>query len=268
MTARPLTSRVLAQIVVLDVLLFATLFWRDPGEDGQSLVAHYIAFVAITDLTAIFLPTAKRHWFNVFRLISGLALLALTVTLALKGLDGRALGLTLASCALAGARVAHAGWLIRVSGPSLGELRAFPSRAERHVRDGTPSDRLGAGYLVIAALVLVFPQVFYWTHHNHGPQELDAVLVGLQASQALTVFLKMFVFETLIVEAGPKLGMRLVVAVLFAAQWPFMLDMYADAPLPYVHAIAEVFAAALVIAGYRVWRSASRSPDARLSPAR
>lgn len=42
------------------------------------LVAHYISFVAISDLGVLFLPAAAGHWFNVFRLTSGLSYLVLT----------------------------------------------------------------------------------------------------------------------------------------------------------------------------------------------
>ncbi|WP_372787876.1 hypothetical protein [Paraconexibacter sp.] len=143
---------------------------------------------------------------------------------------------------------------LRVAGPRLDDLRAYPAYALRYVRGGRASERLGVGYAAIGAFALVFPQLFYWTHHNPGPAELDPVLVGLQASQAITVFLKMFVFETLVLRAGPKLSMRVVVAGLFVVQWPLMLSMFSEAPLPYVHAIAEVFATTLVIVGYRRWR--------------
>ena len=252
----------IAQIVALDVALYAALLWRDYDIDGQMLVAHYVAFVLVTDIGARFLPAGRQRWFNVFRLLSGLTFLVLTVTLALKDLDGGVLWLSVARCALAAARTVHAGVLLRRAGPSTAELRAFPAHASRYLREGGFSERLSGGYAVLAALVLVFPQIFYWTHHNPGPDELDPVLVGLQASQALTVFLKAFVFETLIRDARARLSMRLVIALLFAVQWPMMLDMYTQAPLPYVHAIAEVFTAALVVAAFRARGAGARRPVA------
>jgi hypothetical protein len=253
---RPITGPVFAQVVVLDLLLDATLLWRDYAIDSQVLVAHYVLFVAGTDLAAYFLPKDKRQWYNLFRLVSGPVLLALTATLATKGLDGGVLALTLARCLFAGLRTLHAAWLIRRSGPREDELVGFPAYAASYVRSGGASERLSAGFLLFAGLALIFPQFVYWMHQNTGPRELDAVIVGLQASQGFTVWIKMFVLETLVVRAAPKLAMRTVVAVLFVGQWPFMLTMFTDAPLPYAHASAELFVTMLVIVGYRAWRQA------------
>ena len=55
-----MSQRVFLHILLLDVLLYISLFWRDYHDHGQMLVAHYISFVAITDLGALFLPQIGR----------------------------------------------------------------------------------------------------------------------------------------------------------------------------------------------------------------
>lgn len=251
-------------MLLIDALLYATLLIRDYDHHGQSLVAHYIGFVLITDLGALFLPADKRHWFNVFRLTGAVSLLTLTVSLAVQDVGADAPALTVTQCGLAVLRVGHAGWLIKLHGPSRQEFRAFPALAVGHVRDGNTSDRLSIGFLVIAAGGLLFPHLIFWTHHNDGNSALDAALTGMSAQNGLNVFIKMFVFEVLITGAAATLALRGTVAALFAAQVLVMPEMYYSAPLPFAHFLAEGFLLLLVVAGLREWHAGSISrPNVR-----
>ncbi len=250
-------------MLLLDALLYLSLFWRDYHSHGQMLVAHYISFVAITELGALFLPKAERRWFNLFRLSSGVSFLVLVLALAFKDLDGDVLALTVLRCGLSAVRVVHAVWCIRSFGPWGDALRAFPQRASTYFNQGNRSERLGCAYLLVGFALLYFPQLAYWTHYNWGEDGLDDILTGLQAQAGLNFCIKLFVFEVLIVAAAQKFYMRSVVAVLFVAQWPLMLGMFYLAPIPVAHAMVEIFEVILVILGYKVWRSKrTASPQA------
>ena len=100
----PIDNRHFRFTIVLDVLVYASLFWRDYSVPGQLLVAHYISFVAISDIAGLFLPPDKRYWFNLFRFIGCLSLLLLVVALAGKGLDGEVLVVTVLRVLLLAAR--------------------------------------------------------------------------------------------------------------------------------------------------------------------
>lgn len=252
----PITRRVFAHMLVLDVAMYAALFWRPYDDAGQMLVAHYIGFVAVSDIGALFLPAAKRQWFNVFRFSSGLSFLVLTVALAIQGLDGEVLALTILRCSLAGARMVHAAWLIRVCGPWLDHVRAFPALAWTSLRAGDTSLRLSGGLVLIAASAVYFPSVVFWLHDNDGVSGLDATLTGMGPQNGLNTYLKLFVFEVLIVLAAPRFAMRAAVAGLFAVQVPMMLDMFGDAPIPYAHLAVEAFLMVLALAAFRAWRAA------------
>lgn len=248
-------------MLLIDLLLYISLFWRDYGDHGQMLVAHYISFVAITDLGAIFLPKAKRHWFNLFRCSGGVSLLVLIIALSAKGLDGEALAFTLVRGLLAGLRIVHSAWCIKTFGPWWDELRALPAYVSGYFNHGSRSERLGCVYLLIGMALLYFPQLAYWTHYNWGVNGLDDVLTGLQAQSGFNFCIKLFVFETLIFAAAPKFFMRSVVAILFIVQWPVMFGMFYLAPIPLAHAAVEIYEIALVVAGYKVWRTRSGLPQ-------
>jgi hypothetical protein len=177
----PIDNRHFRFTVILDVLVYASLFWRDYGVPGQLLVAHYISFVAISDLAGLFLPQDKRHWFNLFRFVGGLSLLLLVVALAGKGLDGEWLAVTVLRVLLLAARLFHSGLQIRKYGPRLTHLRHYPEYAMAYFRGANRSNRMALGYLAIAFGMLFFPQLAYWTHYNGGEARLDDILTGFQA---------------------------------------------------------------------------------------
>lgn len=254
----PLSHRLFLQIVVLDVLLYASLFWREYDVPGQMLIAHYISFVAITDLGALFLPRARRAWFNLFRITSGVSLLVLVIALAAKGLDGEALMLTLLRVLLSGARIAHGFTLLRRHGPELGVFAQFPSHALAYFKAGNASERMGCLYLFVGLGLLYFPHLAYWTHFNAGEDRLNDVLTGLQAQAGLNFCIKLMVFEILVVSAGAKLAMRTTVATLFIIQWPWMPGMFLQAPIPLFHAVVELYELSLVIMGLRFLQRPSR----------
>lgn len=259
-TPAPITQRVWLHILLIDALLYISLFWRDYSDAGQLLVAHYISFVAITDLGALFLPAAKRHWFNLFRCTSGVSMLILIIALSAKGLDGEALALTLLRCTLAALRIIHSGVGIKAYGPGWDELRGFPAHVAGYFTQGSRSERLGCVYLLIGMALLYFPQLAYWTHYNWGVAGLDDLLTGLQAQAGLNFCIKLFVFEVLIIAAAQKFFMRSVVALLFVAQWPLMLGMFYLAPIPLVHGAVEIYEIALVVLGYKAWRDSRPVP--------
>ncbi len=241
-------------LLLLDVCLYASLFCRDYQDHGQMLIAHYISFVAITDLGALFLPRERRHWFNVFRFTSGLSFMVLVVALALKGLDGESLALTLARAGLIVARTAHAGYGLYRFGPWWSDLALLPGYIKRYYTWGNASERLGCGYLLVGLALLYFPQLAYWTHYNWGDYRLDDVLTGLQGQAGLNFCIKLFIVEIMVLNAGHKLLMRSIVAFLFIAQWPLMPGMFYLAPLPVAHGIVELYELSLVVIGYSYWR--------------
>lgn len=260
-----LSRAVWLQMLVLDGLLYLTLFWRDYSEPWQWVVAHYISFVAISDLAALFLPAGRRHWFNLFRLTSGLSFLILVVALACKNLGGAGPLFTALCASLCVLRMLHAGWCWRRFGPGIAALKALPAQASEYFKRGDRSQRWGCAYLLIGLGLLYFPQLAYWTHYNWGEHRLDDILTGLQAQAGLNFCIKLFVFELLITGAGSRLAMRSVVAGLFLLQWPLMLAMFYLAPLPVIHGVVEVYELCLVWLGYQYWRRSGLAKPA--SPA-
>ena len=242
------------QVLIIDLALYGLLFWRDYSDPAQMLVAHYISFVALTDLAVFFLPLHQRRWFNWFRLTSALAFLVLICSLYAKGLDGESLALTLCRGVLVLVRMAHAGLQLRKFGPGYKSLADFPARAARFFNDGNRSERWGCGYLLVGLALLYFPQLGYWTHYNGGEQGLDDILTGLQAQAGLNFAIKLFVFEVLICRADARFWMRGLVAALFIIQWPLMPGMFFLAPLPMVHAAVEIYELTLALLAYRHWR--------------
>lgn len=261
MLPRNLTQPVFLHMLLIDALLYFSLFWRDYHDPGQMLVAHYISFVAITDLGVLFLPKDKRHWFNLFRFSSGVSFAVLVVALALKGLDGEALALTILRIALCLLRIIHSAWCIKRFGPWWDDLCTFPGQVSRYFQNGNRSERLGCVYLLVGLSLLYFPHLAYWTHYNWGADGLDDVLTGLQAQAGLNFCIKLLVFEVLTVAAAPKFFMRTVVATLFLVQWPLMLGMFYLAPIPIAHAVIEIYEIALAIIGFQVWRETRRAHE-------
>jgi len=250
----PIDNRNFRFTVALDVLVYATLFWRDYGVAGQLLVAHYISFVAISDIAGLFLPPDKRHWFNLFRFVGSLSLLLLVLALASKGLDIGGATITVLSVLLLTTRLFHSGLQIKRFGPWRTHLRHYPDYALAYFRNANQSNRMALGYLAIAAGMLFFPQLAYWTHYNAGEARLDDILTGFQAQSGIHFALKLLVFETLILNPGKKCIARSLIALLFVLQWPFMLPMFYLAPLPVVHAVVECFEVYLAILAFRHWR--------------
>ena len=248
------TTAAFRQVLIVDLLLYLALFWRDYSDPAQMLIAHYLSFVAITDLAVLCLPMRSRVWFNLFRLSSGVAFLVLVLALQAKGLDGESLALTALRAGLCGLRIAHALTQLRRWGPTFAQLGAFPERCTRYYRDGTVSQRIGCGYLLVGLGLLYFPHLAYWTHFNGGEARLDDILTGLQAQAGLNFCIKLFVFEILVSGHAARLAMRTLVAVLFVAQWPLMPGMFFSAPLPVAHAIVEVYEVILVALAWREWR--------------
>lgn len=242
-------------MLVVDALLYAAMFWRGSSDPGQLLVAHYISFVVISDIGALFLPAAKRHWFNVFRLTGGVSFLVLTVALWVQGLDGGVVALSLARCVLCSVRIAQSAWLIKRHGPWLGEVRGLPERIATFYREGDRSMRLAFGFIVIAGVAFFFAAPGYWTHDNEGVLELDAALTGMLAQNGFNAYLKLFLFEVMIIAALPRFGMRAVVAGFFVVQWPLAPSIYFDAPIPIAHGAIETYQLVLAAFAFSAWRA-------------
>ena len=187
MISRSFSSRAFLQLFLIDGLLYGLLFWRDYTDPAQMLIAHYISFVAVTDLAVFFLPAEYRRWFNCFRLSSALAFLVLVVALHAKGLDGASLALTLARAAMVIVRLCHAAVQLRAYGPDVASLIRFPETLRCFYRDGSRSERLGCAYLLVGLGLLYFPQLGYWTHYNGGQAGLDDILTGSRPRRALTL---------------------------------------------------------------------------------
>jgi hypothetical protein len=247
-------------LLALDALVYLSLFCRDYQDHGQMLIAHYISFVAITDLGILFLPRDKRHWANIFRTTSGISFLILVIALSMKGLDGESLALTVLRCGLITCRILHGGYCLRRYGPWLDDLRALPDYASRYFKNGNRSERWGCAYLLIGLALLYFPQLAYWTHYNWGETRFDDVLTGLQAQAGLNFCIKLFIFEIMVLGAAQKLMMRSLIALLFVAQWPLMPGMFFLAPIPIAHAAVELYEVCLVFLAYQYWRQSRTVP--------
>ena len=208
----------------------------------------------------MFLPQARRGWFNLFRITSGISLLVVVIALAAKGLDGEALWLSLLRVLLCVLRIAHGGVMLRRAGPGWRELRQFSDYVASFYQRGNASERLGCWYLLVGAGLLYFPHVAYWTHFNAGQDRLNDVLTGLQAQAGLNFCVKLFVFEVLVLSGGAKLAMRATIAFLFVVQWPWMPAMFFHAPIPLMHAVVELYELSLVIVGFKYWRTPNPVP--------
>ncbi len=251
-------------ILALDVLVYLSLFYRDYDVAYQFLIAHYISFVAISDLGGLFLAPKLRHWFNLFRLFSSFSLLVLVAGLMAKGLDGEALLLTLVRIVLLLVRIVDSALLIKKYGPWLSHLKHFPAYATSYFNLANHSNRMGFGYILLGAALLLFPQIAYWTHYNMGENRLDDILTAFQAQAGIHFCIKLFVFEILLFSPVKKLITRSLIAILFVAQWPFMLSMFYMAPIPVVHVVVEGFEIWLMFLAFKYIRKPSL---AELQPA-
>lgn len=248
----------LAVCVIVDALMYACLFWRDYGDPAQMLIAHYISFMAISDLAALFLPASRRHWFHAFRVTSAVSLAMVVGALWAKDIGSDPAALYLMQLGLIGLRFVHA--LASVDPKKLVTgVRGLPAELHSLFRDGVRSERWALAYLAVAAVMFYFPQVAYWTHYNWGESRLDAILTGFQAQQGLNVAIKLCLFDMMVRAAGAKLAMRSVIATLFIVQWPAMPAMFYLAPIPLAHIGLELFELFLVWLAYRYWREQSRA---------
>ena len=238
-------------ILLLDALVYLSLFYRDYDVAYQFLIAHYISFVAISDLGGLFLAPKLRHWFNLFRLFSSFSLLVLVAGLMAKGLDGEALLLSIVRIVLLLVRIVDSALLIKKYGPWLSHLKHFPVYATSYFNLANHSNRMGFGYILLGTALLLFPQIAYWTHYNMGENRLDDILTAFQAQAGIHFCIKLFVFEILLLSPIKKLIIRSLIAILFVAQWPFMLSMFYLAPIPVVHVVVEGFEIWLMILAYK-----------------
>jgi hypothetical protein len=253
---RAISHRRFSLIILLDVVLYITLFWRDYSAQYEFLIAHYISFVAISDLAGLFLAPHLRHWFNLFRLISSFSLLVLVLGLLAKGLENEALALIGLKITLILARIIDSALLIKKYGPRLSHLKHFPVYAADYFKSANYSNRLSFGYILIGGALLFFPQLAYWTHYNWGENRLDDILTAFQGQAGLHFCIKLFVFEILVINPTLKLLSRSLIAILFVAQWPFMLGMFYLAPIPVVHVVVEGFELLLMVLAFKYFRKA------------
>ena len=106
----PAPSHVLLSWVI-DVALWASVFWRDySGADGMfhCTVSHFVLVLPMSDVAALFIPRDLVHWYDLFRFTGALQVAALTVQLWMNGIDGTSMTLSLVRLCLCGLRAGHA----------------------------------------------------------------------------------------------------------------------------------------------------------------
>lgn len=248
-------------LLALDALVYICLFYRDYDISYQFLIAHYISFVAISDLGGLFLAPKLRQWFNVFRLFSSVSLLILVLALFAKGLDGDAVMLTMIRVALLLIRALDSALLINKYGPWLVHIKQLPSYVSHYFNQANSSNKMAFGYIIIGIALLLFPQLAYWTHYNMGENRLDDILTAFQGQAGIHFAIKLFFFEILVLDAFKKVITRSAIAILFIAQWPFMLSMFYLAPIPVVHIVVEGFEVVLVFLAFKHYKTHNNKKD-------
>ncbi|GAB5504335.1 hypothetical protein [Pyruvatibacter sp.] len=240
----------ICSILLLDVLLAVALLWRDYSDPAQILVGHYATIPIFSDLVVMILVRRQLIWYNLFRLTGGITFFILIAALWAQGLNGDSLPLTAIQLLLISARILHAGFLWQRFGPTRDAIFSMPRTFVRSYEGGSFSERLACYYLVMAGVMLCFPQVAYWTHSNMGYVGLDAILVGFQGQQGINFALKLLVIELLVRDYRVRFYMRLAIAVMLVPQYFVMWPMISTAPVPFVHIGFELFSVALVWAAY------------------
>jgi hypothetical protein len=241
-----------AGVLALDCLLYAAFCFRT-NAIYQRTVVHYVSWILISDIAYLFLPRKSRNWANVFRFIGGVQLLGLELSLLLSGVPARSLLLVGARVTLCLCRVVSAAILIYRFGPNnrhciLGFLLlAFTkSSSKKHL--------VTTSHLILGLVVGCLPSIAYQFHYNYKFFPIDVALTGFQGVNALSVFWKLYVCGLFIDSTMLLAILNSLVFLGFAIQWPMMLEMFAAAPLPYLHAVGELAMLVQSIALFVQWR--------------
>jgi hypothetical protein len=90
--------------------------------------------------------------------------------------------------------------------------------------------------------------------YNYKFAPIDVALTGFQGVNALSVFWKLYMCGLFIDSTMLLTILNSLVFLGFAIQWPMMLEMFAAAPLPYLHAVGELAMLVQSIALFVQWR--------------
>jgi hypothetical protein len=229
----------------LDLILWASVFFRDYSLRWNMTISHYILVLPMSDICVFWMNRRGQHWYQVFRVLESLQVLFLTLQLWRFGIDGDHAELTLLRTGVCVLRGIHALWCVRIALlRSWWDLVALPVPMKDQICDvwhqslavaGPPSsDLVSAVGFVIAA------NVASSTHNNFQQWLTAGPLTGFQSGDAVNLFLKLFIFD----RALPTLWIRgwfyFFMGFVLAVQWPFMFTMFSEAPWPYAHIVAEL----------------------------
>jgi len=232
--------------IFVDMTSYAVMLCRDYATHPYNfMISHYLGFVIISDLFCWFVPKQRRHWVNVFRLVEAIQFMWLTWDLVCVGAERWENTLTKARLLTQAVRFAHAAFMLYYFGPFISGFSnptAILDYANAFLADKQHSKisrQRFMLYLALTAKCVVIPRVLYLTHWNYNEPQLDAPISASQATNAFTVWFKLLATELLVVDLSRRQTGLLLVSLLFV-QFPFMWPMFANAPIPYVHVVADL----------------------------
>lgn len=206
------------------------------------LLAHYFSWHMITDIVAYFIPGRRRHWFNLFRFIGSIQLINAVIWMWWAGVDGDNRNYHILRLASAALVMLHSAMLMMWFGPhSMQQLHGFLDYGVEMFRHGAfPFGKFHIMPLPMGLATIFCGELMYRLHFNFGIDALDAQLTSFQAGNGVTVLIKLWVLNILVGDTRKRVFTSFVVFALFWAQWPFMYKMFALAPIPYAHVMAEM----------------------------
>ncbi|CAB9498556.1 expressed unknown protein [Seminavis robusta] len=208
----------------------------------NKLVNHYFSWVLISDVVGIFLPPKRRHWVNLFRVSESFVFVYTTITLHFLELEEPRLAFQF-RLGVSLVRLIHAAFLLYKYKTSLVQLWALPSCLRdifqsEFVLEGT--EYVFYGFVPFFLGSMLLPNLLYLSHYNYDVASLDAILTHMQGSESVNVHFKKLIFLILIPSARNRAVASWFVFGAFSIQWVIMLPMFALAPIPYMHIVAEI----------------------------
>merc|ERR1712244_72093 len=91
--------------------------------------------------------------------------------------------------------------------------------------------------LTLSFFSLFAGNVIYKLHWNYGFCFLDGPITNLQTSNSITVLLKAACLDVMIKSNERRACAHFLSAALSVIQWFFIIEMFSNAPIPYMHAM-------------------------------